>query len=185
MRLRALGVLALLVMVDVFGGGILLAQGPESQNAAQVSFSNIIYLVNETSTVYFNAFADRQNNGLLYLTRDETDQLRDKLQEIIVTLKQVPGATKLPALDLTGANQDALSAALTCQNCSGRMTTEAKRKSVDTWDDLQSLLTARCQAIQGLLPKALNSTPSRDTLLSLEVHFAYLRQIAIAYALAG
>jgi hypothetical protein len=178
-RLR---ILALLVAGGIIGGDSLLAQKPEGRSAVSVSFSETIMLIGNTSATYFEAFYQRQRNGVLFLSPEETGQLKVQIDKIRNALKPFTGDKHLSSGDLSEQNKAALSAALLCANCSGKMPEGGSVKFVTSRHDLQTLLLARCEAILSLLPADPKSNVPQDVLLSLEVHFSYLRQIAIAYA---
>jgi hypothetical protein len=160
----------------------LMAQNLEQRNVINVNFSDVIGLIGQISDSYYDAFSKRLKEGNLGLSALEVAQLKRKIATLTQDLKPFKSDSPLPNPELYKENEDALAAALQCQNCSGTIPDGGSVKQIKSRGQLQTLILARLQAISQLLPKDETAAIPQQTLFSIEVHFSYMRQIAIAFA---
>lgn len=164
----------------------LMAQNLEQQSVVNVTLSEITQLIGKISGIYYDALSKRQKEGVLKLSAQEVAELRAKISDLSSVLTKLTSDNPLMPPALYKENEQALKAALLCQNCSGKIPEGGVVTNVENTNKLKTLLLARLSAISQLLPSKEGIEISQQgVLFSLEVHFSYLRQIAIAFEKAG
>jgi len=176
--MRALLFVSLLLFAS---GQTLLAQEKEQSDVINVSFPEIIDEIAVISDVYITAIQNRQKTGALTLTATETDELRRRIINLAKALEKTNPGSSLNQPDFTNENKSALTNALLCVNCTGKIPEGGQPKSIENQQQLRRLIAARCQVILQLIPQDTKAEISQQALFALEVHFSYLRQISIAY----
>lgn len=137
----------------------------------KVSFTETIQRVGEISDTYFKALQERQKTGVLKLSGPEVSELKSRLLSLIGALDKFSGEAPLKQAELNKESSAALTSALTCQNCNGKLLPEGRAQSLKGREELRRLIRARCEAILGLLPSDSDVGSQIQVLFSLEVHF--------------
>jgi hypothetical protein len=173
--------LLFVLILLVASGQTLLAQEKEQSDVVNVSFTELIDEIAAISDVYITAIQNRQKTGLLTLTASEVAELRLRIIALARVLDKISQNSQLNQPEFSSENRSALTNALLCTNCSGKILEGGQVKAVENQQQLRRLVLARCDSILQLIPQDAKAAISQQTLFSLEVHFSYLRQISIAY----
>jgi hypothetical protein len=173
--------LLFVLILLVASGQTPLAQEKEQSDVVNVSFSELVDEIAAISDVYITAIQNRQRTGILTLTNGEVAELKIRILTLTKVLERASANSPLNQPDFSNENKSALTNALLCSNCSGKLPEGGQAKSIENQQQLRRLILARCETILQLVPQDAKAEISQQALFSLEVHFSYLRQISIAY----
>jgi hypothetical protein len=157
------------------------AQEPENRGVITVTFSDVTAQVAAVSDAYLSVFQKREHEGLMTLSVAEVRVLNKRLEELKTRLNNVSIEGTVTVPELGDEQRSALLAALACQSCVGKLGETGRLKWIDTRAQLRGLLLERCNAIGQLLPPDGQTLVNRQTLLALELHLSYIRQVTIAF----
>jgi hypothetical protein len=156
------------------------AQYPEQRPQTRLNVDDVLQSVDKFTQAYIQGVTEKQKTGVFPLTPADAKQMQDILERTVRALMSVDDRGTIAAHGLNPESLETLRSALECARC-GRDVDLVKVKSPpETVKDLKQLLINRCRAIISIITSA-KSPLSKDTVLMLEVHVFYLRQITIAY----
>jgi len=179
-RIAGTAALVVCLLAVCLRGGALLAQDPVQRNLVTFTFDDAVRQLGLLSAAYRDGLIERQKAGVFRLEPDVARDLYGRLDQLVGILKRPSRDRNLKAPELSDLNQNALLAALTCQNCSGDVGPGGRSKYLETLSQLQALFIARCGAIEGLL-RTRDGAVSRDSVLAIEIHLNYLILITATY----
>jgi hypothetical protein len=113
--------LLFVLILLVASGQTLLAQEKEQSDVVIISFPEIVDEIAAISDVYITAPQNRQRTGLLTLTANEVAELRLRIINLARVLERINANSPLNQPDFSNENRSALTNALLCSNCSGKI----------------------------------------------------------------
>lgn len=177
---------AIVIAMMVGTIGSLWAQSPPQRWATKYTFEQAVRYIGDVSGRFYDAFVDRQKEGVFVIEPDYYKDLSGRLNEIQQRLKDFTGDEPIGPTDLSEMNRFALQSALACDRCSGDVPSAGRAKFVETKAQLRNLLVARCGVVQALLSRpGPGGKIGRNVAFSIELHLTYLRLISIAFVGLG